>query len=69
MGKNSFERARIPATGRRGFLILALHGYKVSAVIQEFPHAVIFVDSLDDPGLMSLAPKIRYDRSFQMGRM
>jgi len=67
MGKTQFERARIPATGGGEFLNMALHGYKVSAVNTGVPHAVIFVDSLDDPGLMSLAPKIRYDPIFPNG--
>lgn len=67
MGKPNFERAKIPATGGGEFLNVALHGYKVSAANTGVPHAVIFVDALDDPGLMTLAPKIRYDPIFPKG--
>jgi diaminopimelate epimerase len=67
MGKTQFERAQIPATGEGEFLNVALHGYKVSAANTGVPHAVIFVDSLDEPELMQAAPKIRYDPIFPKG--
>jgi len=67
MGKPQFERAKIPAKGAGEFINVAMHGYKVSAVNTGVPHAVIFVDSLDDPGLMPAAPNIRYDPIFPKG--
>ena len=67
MGKPQFERAKIPAKGAAEFINVAMHGYKVSAVNTGVPHAVIFVDSLDDPGLIPAAPKIRYDPIFPIG--
>jgi diaminopimelate epimerase len=67
MGKPQFERAKITAKGDGEFVNVELHGYKVSAVNTGVPHAVIFVDSLDDPGLMTAAPKIRYDPIFPKG--
>lgn len=67
MGKPQFKRAEIPAKGAGEFLNVALHGYEVSAISTGVPHAVIFVDSLDDPGLMPAAPKIRYDMIFPKG--
>jgi diaminopimelate epimerase len=67
MGKPQFERAKIPAKGEGDFVNVALQGYKVSAVNTGVPHAVIFMDSLDDPGLMPAAPKIRYDPIFPKG--
>jgi len=67
MGKPQFERAKIPAKGEGEFVNVAMHGYKVSAVNTGVTHAVIFVDSLDDPGLMPAAPKIRYDPIFPNG--
>lgn len=67
MGKSQFKRAQIPAKGAGEFLNVALHGYEVSAINTGVPHAVIFVDSLDDPELMSAAPKIRYDSIFPTG--
>jgi len=48
-------------------LNVSLHGYEVSAINTGVPHAVIFVDSLDDPELMKEAPKIRYDGIFPIG--
>ncbi len=67
MGKPQFQRTQIPAKGAGEFLNVALHGYEVSAVNTGVPHAVIFVDSLDDPGLMDIAPDIRYDTIFPKG--
>jgi diaminopimelate epimerase len=43
-----------------------MHGYDVSAVNTGVPHAVIFVDSLDDMLLID-APKIRHDPVFLKG--
>ena len=67
MGKPQFERAKIPANGTGEFINVEMHGYKVSAVNTGVPHAVIFVDSLDEPGLMQIAPNIRYDPIFPKG--
>lgn len=67
MGKPHFEKAKIPANGAGEFFNVAIHGYKVSAVNTGVPHAVIFVDSLNDPGLMPAAPEIRYDPIFPKG--
>jgi diaminopimelate epimerase len=67
MGKPQFERPRIPAKGSGEFLNFALHGYEVSAVNTGVPHAVVFVDSLDDPELMAVARKIRFDPIFPKG--
>lgn len=66
LGKPEFAREKIPAKGTGEFLNIALHGYKVSAVNTGVPHAVIFVDSLEDD-LMQIAPKIRYDPVFPKG--
>lgn len=67
MGKPQSHRTEIPAKGTGEFLNVALHGYKVSAINTGVPHAVIFVDSLDDPELMQEAPKIRNDEIFPKG--
>jgi len=67
MGKPQFKRTQIPAKGAGEFFNVILHGYAVSAVNTGVPHAVIIVDSLDDPGLMQTAPKIRYDPVFPKG--
>ncbi|CAG1004271.1 diaminopimelate epimerase [Methanosarcinales archaeon] len=67
MGKPQFRRTLIPAKGSGEFLNVALHGYEVSAVNTGVPHAVIFVDSLDNTELMSIAPDIRYDPIFPKG--
>lgn len=67
MGKPLFDRKKIPANGMGDFINVPLHGYEVSAVNTGVPHAVIFVDSLDDPDLMKIAPQIRYDKVFPKG--
>ncbi len=67
MGKPQFRRPKIPAEGIGEFLNIVLHGYEVSAINTGVPHAVIFVDSLDDTELMKEAPKIRYDGIFPKG--
>ncbi len=66
MGKPEFVREKLPAKGTGEFLLVSLHGYKVSAVNTGVPHAVIFVDSLDER-LIADAPKIRYDPIFPKG--
>jgi len=66
MGKPEFAREKLPAKGTGEFLLVNMHGYEVSAVNTGVPHAVIFVDSLDDR-LISDAPKIRYDPVFPRG--
>ena len=66
MGKPEFAREKIPAKGTGEFLQVSMQGYEVSAVNTGVPHAVIFVDSLDDR-LISDAPKIRYDPVFPRG--
>lgn len=66
MGKPEFAREKIPAKGTGEFLNVGLHGYNVSAVNTGVPHAVIFVDSLEDD-LMQIAPNIRYDPVFPKG--
>ncbi len=67
MGKPLFDRVKIPAQGHGDFFNVPLHGYEVSAVNTGVPHAVIFVDSLEDPYLMDAAPQIRFDRIFPKG--
>ncbi len=67
MGKPLFDRIKIPAQGRGEFINVPLHGYEVSAVNTGVPHAVVFVDNLEDPDLMDVAPKIRFDRVFPNG--
>jgi diaminopimelate epimerase len=66
MGKPEFAIEKIPAKGRGEFLEVSMHGYKVSAVNTGVPHAVIFVDALDDKQIAD-APKIRYDPVFPKG--
>ncbi len=66
MGKPGFAREDLPAKGAGEFLNVPMHGYEVSAVNTGVPHAVIFVDSLDDR-LIADAPKIRRDPVFLKG--
>lgn len=67
MGIPVFAREKIPAKGTGEFLNVHLHGYNVSAVNTGVPHAVIFVDDLDNPDLIPSAPKIRCDPVFPKG--
>lgn len=67
MGRMLFDRKKIPATGLNDFMNVPLHGYEVSAVNTGVPHAVIFVQDLEDPDLMMIAPQIRYDKIFPKG--
>jgi diaminopimelate epimerase len=67
MGKPLFDRIKIPAQGRGELINVPLHGYEVSAVNTGVPHAVVFVDSLEDPYLMDVAPQIRFDKLFPKG--
>lgn len=67
MGKPLFDRKKIPAQGRGDLINVPLHDYEVSAVNTGVPHAVIFVDNLEDPYLMDAAPQIRFDKIFPKG--
>jgi diaminopimelate epimerase len=67
MGKPLFDRTKIPAQGHGDLINVPLHGYEVSAVNTGVPHAVIFVDNLEDPYLMDVAPQIRFDKIFPKG--
>ncbi len=67
MGKPAFMRERIPAKGTGEFLNVSMHGYMVSAVNTGVPHAVIFVNGLESPHLMTKAQEIRYDPVFPKG--
>ena len=67
MGKPLFDRIKIPAQGHGDFFNVPLHGFEVSAVNTGVPHAVIFVDNLEDPDLMDDAPQVRFDKVFPKG--
>jgi diaminopimelate epimerase len=67
MGKPLFKRENIPAQETGEFLNVHIHGYRVSAVNTGVPHAVIFVDSLEDVDLLVKAPEIRHDPVFPKG--
>jgi len=66
MGKPEFAREKLPAKGTGEFIQVSMHGYEVSVVNTGVPHAVIFVESLDDT-LLTDAPKIRNDPIFPKG--
>ena len=66
MGRPEFAREKLPAKGTGEFIQVSMHGYEVSVVNTGVPHAVIFVDSLNDT-LIPVAQKIRYDPVFPKG--
>ncbi|MDD3976845.1 MAG: diaminopimelate epimerase [Methanomicrobium sp.] len=66
MGKIIYDRSDIPATGD-GEYAEEICGEKVYAANTGVPHAVIFTDSIDSVDIKSVAPKIRYHKTFPEG--
>ncbi len=71
MGRPEFERGKIPARGEGKFLseTIELNGNKIeiSAVNTGVPHAVIFVESIDDADVTALGRAIRRCEIFPVG--
>ncbi|MCL7414920.1 MAG: diaminopimelate epimerase [ANME-2 cluster archaeon] len=67
MGKPLFECKDIPATGEGELMNEMLEGVQVSVVNTGVPHAVIFVDDLEDVDIDVMAPPIRYHNIFPKG--
>lgn len=66
MGKVLYDCSEIPAECD-GEYFKIINGYDVYAVNTGVPHAVVFVDSLDDLAIDEIAPPIRYHDSFPKG--
>lgn len=66
MGRVLYDCNEIPAEGS-GEYFKNIAGYDVYAVNTGVPHAVIFVDSIDDLMIEEIAPPIRYHDSFPKG--
>ena len=62
-----FDRKDIPATGGKGDFLEKIAGYEVHALNIGVPHAIVFVDAVDDVDLGKVAPKIRHHASFPEG--
>lgn len=71
MGKPKFERAKIPANGSGTLLNqkIRVEGkeLKISAVNTGVPHAVIFVDDVDQADVLGVGMTIRYNELFPKG--
>jgi diaminopimelate epimerase len=72
MGKPSFLRSEIPMLGDEGEVIdepLEVDGkeYRITALSTSNPHAVMFVDNVDDVPLLELGPKIETHPAFPNG--
>lgn len=66
MGTVLYDSAGIPADGE-GEYLRNINGYDVYAVNTGVPHAVIFVDSVEEIAIGDIAPAIRYHESFPKG--
>ncbi|WOF15715.1 diaminopimelate epimerase [Methanoplanus sp. FWC-SCC4] len=66
MGRVKYDRPEIPAKGE-GEYIEEIEGFTVYAVNTGVPHAVVFVENLDEFDICSVAPKIRYHETFLEG--
>jgi diaminopimelate epimerase len=71
MGKPKFERAKIPAKGSGALLNqkIKVEGkeLEISAVNTGVPHAVIFVDDVDQADVLGVGMAIRYNELFPKG--
>ncbi len=66
MGRVLYDCSEIPAEGE-GEYFRNINGYDVYAVNTGVPHAVIFVDSIEELNVDEIAPPIRYNDSFIKG--
>jgi diaminopimelate epimerase len=67
MGKPLFDPGKVPCKGMGDFMNKPVQGCEVSAVNTGVPHAVIFVESVDEVDVAKVAPPVRYDQHFPMG--
>jgi diaminopimelate epimerase len=72
MGKPYFLRSEIPMLGDEGKVVdepLEVDGkeYRITALSTSNPHAVMFVDNVDDAPLSTLGPKIETHPAFPNG--
>jgi len=66
MGRVLYDCSEIPAEGE-GEYFRNIEGYEVYAVNTGVPHAVVFVDSIENLAVEEIAPAIRYHDSFPKG--
>jgi len=67
MGEPVFDPARVPVDADAPVIEELFEGYEVTAVNTGVPHAVVFVDDVDDVPLDSDAPAIRHHDRFPEG--
>ncbi|MFB6268332.1 MAG: diaminopimelate epimerase [Halobacterium sp.] len=67
MGEPSFEPADVPVDRDAPMVREELAGYEVTAVDTGVPHAVVFVDDVDDVNVEADAPAIRKHDAFPEG--
>jgi diaminopimelate epimerase len=72
MGEPKLERSAIPMTGAAGKVInepLQIGGkeYKITSLLMGVPHTVVFIDHLDETGLITLGRQIEKHPSFPKG--
>ncbi len=67
MGEPSFDPADVPVDRDAPMEREELAGYEVTAVDTGVPHAVVFVDDVDDVNVEADAPAIRHHEAFPEG--
>jgi diaminopimelate epimerase len=67
MGAPTFEPAKVPVDADEPLIQQAVEGLTVTAVNTGVPHAVAFVDDVDDVALADVAPAVRYADVFPEG--
>ena len=67
MGRPSFEPADVPVDADEALLETEIEGLPVTAVDTGVPHAVAFVDDVEDVDLESVGPSIRHAEIFPQG--
>ncbi|MFB6071869.1 MAG: diaminopimelate epimerase [Halobacterium sp.] len=67
MGAPEFDPAGVPVVSEDAMVRGRIAGYEVTAVNTGVPHAVVFVDDVDDVALEADAPEIRHHGVFPEG--
>ncbi|WP_232701055.1 diaminopimelate epimerase [Halobacterium wangiae] len=67
MGTPRFEPTEVPVRRDEAMVEEPLAGYEVTAVDTGVPHAVVFVDDVDDVDVETNAPAIRHHEAFPDG--
>jgi len=67
MGRPTFEPARVPIEAREPVVEESIEGFDVTAVNTGVPHAVVFLEDVDEIDIDTMAPPIRHHDRFPEG--